>query len=63
MDGGIPRYRQPSWHDVEAAPQPGERCVACRGRYFWCEVGRPRGWRCACCIPAPVGLVTREVET
>jgi hypothetical protein len=61
---GPTRLRLSAWHDAEAAPEAGERCATCWGRWWWCEAAAPRrGWRCWCCIPAPLGLAVREVET
>jgi len=58
------RLRAPAWADTAAAPQPGERCSTCWGRWWWSERDAPRrGWRCWCCIPAPAGLGVRECET
>ncbi len=58
------RLRAPAWHDLSAAPQTGERCTACWGGWWWTEAEAPRrGWRCWCCIPAPVGLPINEVST
>jgi hypothetical protein len=57
------RFRAPSWSDAAAMPQAGERCALCWGRWWWTEREAPRrGWRCWCCIPAPVGLAVTEIE-
>ena len=57
-----PRLRPPAWHDL-VAPDPAEACTACWGRRWWSEATPPiRGWRCACCIPAPPGLAVIELS-
>ncbi len=58
------RLRVPSWADPAARPESGPRCAVCWGGLWWTEATEPRrGWRCWCCIPAPVGMAGTEVET
>jgi hypothetical protein len=52
--------RPVSWSDPAARPSVGCFCSCCKGRRWWCEGRKPKGWRCWTCHP-PDGATPDDV--
>ena len=59
----VPHDLPTSWADATITPTAGARCRCCRRASWWCEMERPKGWRCGRCHPPHGAGDVREVRT